>query len=248
MEDERDPAQTTLCDDEKYKDYSDVDSDSQSILYRPLRSRLCRPVIILLSVVVVLTPILYLTISHHVKTASGFDQCGTTATEARSRGCVFEMTGFAWLTKECHDPTTEDEFIEYIVANDIKLFRDMNYTEEVTIEEVRRGNSGCKQPRSTRRPQATANRHPFVVFVRQQYHLTHCLFLIKKMHRALERGKPIDGIIKPAHHTEHCVGQLLKPHGFRKDDIQFSYTKFPYCGKPGGFNIEWETQGEWTDY
>lgn len=78
------------------------------------------------------------------------------------------------------------------------------------------------------------------VFVRQAYHKTHCLFLLKKLHRTFARGTPLDGQIMPTHHTEHCVEQALKPPGFREHAVQLSYTKFPYCGKPGGFNVAWK--------
>jgi hypothetical protein len=64
----------------------------------------------------------------------------------------------------------------------------------------------------------------------------------------------IDGQIMPTHHTVHCSEQTLKviqDPEWRKEAIQVSYTKFPYCGKPGGYNVGWE-QGHgrptaWTD-
>jgi len=56
----------------------------------------------------------------------------------------------------------------------------------------------------------------------------------------------------PTHHTEHCIHMALKPDGFRKDMVQLSYTKYPYCGKPGGWNVAWSPNKgkplEWTDY
>lgn len=229
MEVDRDSAQTTLCDEEKLKDLFDVDSEERELPTYPTRSRLCRTAIIALSVIIILTTILYFMISRSTVSGPRYDQCGTTAAEARSKGCVFETTGFAWLPPECLDPITENEFLEFIDSNDLKLYRDMNYTEEVPIEEVRRGDGPG-------------------FYVRQQYHLTHCLFLIKKLHRALTFGKMVDGLIKPLHHTGHCVGQLLHPPGFRKDDVQLSYTKFPYCGRSGGYNLEWPDQGTWTNH
>jgi hypothetical protein len=64
-------------------------------------------------------------------------------------------------------------------------------------------------------------------------------------------GKIVDGQIMPTHHTEHCVEMVLKGPEFRKNAAQLSYTKFPYCGKPGGFNVGWK-RGigplGWTDY
>ncbi len=80
--------------------------------------------------------------------------------------------------------------------------------------------------------------------------MTHCLFLLKKLHRSYAGNKTLDGQIMPTHHTEHCVGQILDGPEFREDEMQFSYTKFPYCGKPGGYNIAWKKGTGpvgWTD-
>jgi hypothetical protein len=83
----------------------------------------------------------------------------------------------------------------------------------------------------------------------QQYHVAHCLHLVKKLHRAYTSGQKLDGQIMPTHHTEHCVDMALKGDDFRKGEFQFSYTKYPYCGKPGGWAVGWANgkPSEWTD-
>jgi len=233
MTNERDSAQATLCDEEKFKDFSDVDSEEQNLSSLASRSRPYRTALIVFSAAVVSVVLIYFTTTWLRSPHPKYIQCGTTSDEARERGCVFETTGFTWLTPECADPDTEAEFLTYIVANDLKLYRDMNYTEEVPIEEVRRGNGPG-------------------FFVHERYHLTHCLFLMKKLHRMRDAGKMIDGQIMPLHHTEHCMGQNLQAHaepGFREHEPQFSYTKFPYCGKPGGYKVAWGPNVPlWTDY
>lgn len=227
---ERDPALSTLNDEEKFKDFSDVDSEHDAPSYKA-KSRPYRTACVVVSAAFVVALLAFIAIqwtrSPHLK----YDHCGTTADEARARGCVWETTGFTWLAPECADPDTENEFLRYIAKNDLKLYRDANYTEEVTIEEVRLGNGPG-------------------FFVREGYHLTHCLFLMKKLHRMRDKGAMIDGQIMPLHHTEHCMGQVLQAHaepGYREHDIQFSYTKFPYCGKPGGYDLEWPERGTWTN-
>jgi hypothetical protein len=143
MDSAQDSARTTLCDEEKFKDFSDIDTeDTPSLIQHPTRSRFFRPAIILLSAIAVLIPLIYFIVSH--QKSPKYDQCGTNADEARARDCVFEVTGFTWLPKECHDPNTEEEFIEYITAHELNLYRDANYTDLVTIDEVRLGNGpGC---------------------------------------------------------------------------------------------------------
>ncbi|KAF1940551.1 hypothetical protein EJ02DRAFT_467289 [Clathrospora elynae] len=118
------PNQSTLCEEEKFKDYSDVDSeDTKSLIHHPTQSRFLRPAIIILYIIVIIVPVIYFTVAQQKNVASHpkYDQCGTTAAEARDRGCVFETTGFTWLPKECHDRVTEEEFISYIIANDLNL-------------------------------------------------------------------------------------------------------------------------------
>ena len=146
MESQEQSARTNLCDEEKFKDFSDVDTDDTTLRQLRSRSRLFRPVIVTVSAVLLLVLLLYFTV---VTPRRGLklDQCGTTADEARARGCVFEITGFTWLPKECQDRDTEDEFLEYLSANDLNIYRHQNYTEVVPIEEVRLGNGpGCELP------------------------------------------------------------------------------------------------------
>jgi hypothetical protein len=151
------------------------------------------------------------------------DQCGTTPAEARAKGCVFEMTGFSWLPKQCSDPEVETEFLSSL---DLQYYRDMNYTQQVSLDEVKRGDGAG-------------------FFVKQDYHLAHCAFLFKKLHRAISQGRKVDGLISPVHHTDHCVHMLLGPPNNRWDAVQFAFTKYPYCGKDGGYNVDWKNQGKW---
>ena len=223
----RDPAEATLCDEEKFKNFSDSDSEENVLSSSAAQRNLGRKLLIAPSLIVVLILIVYFTISRRPASSPTWDQCGTTPEEARARGCIFETTGFAWLPKNCLDPDTENEFLDYLDTNSLKIYGHYNSTIEVPIDEVRKGDRGY--------------------WVYQQYHLTHCLFLIKKMHRAVTEGKAVDGLIKPFGHTEHCVHQLLLPPELRRDEIQFSYLKFPYCGRPGGYNLQWDKQGQWTD-
>jgi hypothetical protein len=231
MADERDHALTTLNDEEKFKDFSDIDSEEQEISPYTSNPRSYRTILLVTSAAVVVILLALVAISWTKSPHLKYDHCGTNSDEARARGCIFETTGFTWLAPECTDPATEAEFLDYIAKNELKYYRTENYTEEVGVEEIRRGNGPG-------------------FFVREQYHLTHCLFLMKKLHRMREKGAMIDGQIMPLHHTEHCMGQNLKAlesTGFRKHDVQFSYTKYPYCGRPGGYNLEWPAQGTWTD-
>lgn len=155
------------------------------------------------------------------------NQCGTTPAEARSKGCVFETMGFSWLPRECSNPTIEAEFLEF-ERTTLRYWRDQNYTEEVPLDEVQRGDGP-------------------IFFVHQDYHRAHCAFLFKKMHKAIGTGQKVDGLVSPFHHTSHCVHMLLAGNDLHLHDVQVAFVKFPYCGKDGGYNTEWAKQGQWLD-
>lgn len=163
-----------------------------------------------------ITVVTYLTWSQ-LTTALDLDlPCGTTADEARARGCIFELTGSSWVTPECYDPVTEQEFLDY---KDWHWFKDYNYTDEAPLEEVCQGNGNG-------------------YFVPPEYHQTHCAFLLKKLHRAVNSGRKVDGLIKAIGHTSHCIEWMLDPPEDYFKLAQFAYTKFPNCGKEGGFNLD----------
>lgn len=120
---------------------------------------------------------------------TGISQCGTTASEARAKGCVFETLGFSWLPPECHDAEVEAEFLR---DPTIHYWRDVNRTEEVPISEVQEGDARG-------------------FYITHDYHRSHCAYLLKKLHRAVYAGRELDGLIGSVHHTSHCVKMLLDP-------------------------------------
>jgi hypothetical protein len=219
---QRSAAYTALQDQERFSDFSDTEKPKHSQPSSPPRTYRRVVLYLLIGITTIVTSIF---IFRFAGTRAIIDQCGTTPSEARAKGCIFEMTGFSWLPEECADRAVETEFLN---SKALQYYRDANYTQEVPLEEVRRGDGPG-------------------FYVKQDYHLAHCGFLFKKLHKAISQGKKVDGVIFPFHHTAHCVHMLLGPPNSRWDAIQFAFVKFPYCGKSGGYNVEWEKQGEWVD-
>jgi hypothetical protein len=218
-EDEPSSSLTTLIDEEKFKSYNDI-HPSVSKLHFLRRYKLS---LTILSLIIFLTPLLYII----TKAAAPYNQCGTTPTEARRRGCVFETTGFAWLPRACLDPTIEAQFLAHITKHNVTYYRDQDCTQRVSLTEVQRGDEGF--------------------FVQETYHKTHCAFLLRKLHSAFCEGKPVDGMIMNQGHTKHCVGEMLDGEMMHMGaNGQFSYLKYPYCGKMGGYNLGWPEQGTWS--
>lgn len=152
------------------------------------------------------------------------DQCGSTPAEARALGCIFETTLSLWVPPECYDFELETTYLQ---QPDLKFFRDVNLTEEVSLREVKTGES-------------------IGWFVPWDHHIRHCSFAFRKFHRAAAYGKKIDGYVLQYAHTEHCLKMMTEPEAWRSSITQFDMRMFPYCGKEGGFNVNSQHRGEWT--
>jgi hypothetical protein len=218
-EDDTSCSLNTLIDEEKSKSYDDIQYSAP----RPHFLRRHKISLSIITLFVIFTPLLYFI----TKAAAPYDHCGTTPAEARRRGCVFETTGFAWLPPACLDPATEDQFLSYRKAHNLSYFHDSDCTQMVPLTEVRQGEQGF--------------------FVQETYHKTHCAFLLRKLHSRYFEGKPVDGMIMNMGHTKHCVSEMLEGEMMHKGaNGQFSYLKYPYCGKMGGYNLRWPEQGTWS--
>lgn len=138
--------------------------------------------------------------------------CGSTAIEARKRGCRFDPISFSWLSPECYDSELVDSFLA--------MNRWAWYT------------SKADSPRHT-----VAMPYRIValgeqdhLWVTREFHIHHCTFQWKKMHRAILGGKPIDGYIGNYSHTEHCEHVLVEPETRRSSvDVRIQ-RKFTTCG------------------
>lgn len=107
--------------------------------------------------------------------------CGENLAEAKARGCVFELMTISWVPPACHDPELDGEFRSL----GLQYFRDRSLTQEISYEELSERTEGYSW--STNR-----------------YHLTHCSFMWRKMHRALNAGWRQTNHALDYEHTTHC--------------------------------------------
>lgn len=142
--------------------------------------------------------------------------CGNDPATAKSRGCSFDLISFAWQTPECYDASLVAEFAQW----DTWAF----YTEA-------RGNMTVEQEVVLMGEQS--------LWVTWHYHLVHCTFMWRQMHRAYERGW-IDAHLHAYNHTLHCQMVLLRT-GVGHDEV---FTKgnviYPVCeqvGRSGGTSL-----------
>lgn len=64
------------------------------------------------------------------------DPCGSSAAEARARGCRFGMLYGAWLPEACYDEESEENFKNY---TNWKIYLQPNRTEEISWDEASKG-------------------------------------------------------------------------------------------------------------
>lgn len=111
--------------------------------------------------------------------------CGDSPTTARERGCSFDIITFAWQMPKCYDAPLVDEFANWAPWT---FWTDEHGNETVPLAEARKGDRELWLP--------------------WQYHVVHCTFVWRQMHRAYEAGW-IDEHSRSYHHTTHCQKMLL---------------------------------------
>lgn len=111
--------------------------------------------------------------------------CGDNPTTARERNCSFDIITFAWQTSECYDAPLVEEFA---IWEPWTFWTDESGNETVSLAQARRGDVGLYFP--------------------WKYHVVHCTFVWRQMHRAYESGW-IDEHSRSYHHTTHCQRMLL---------------------------------------
>ncbi|KAI1100527.1 hypothetical protein F4804DRAFT_318803 [Jackrogersella minutella] len=118
-----------------------------------------------------------------------FGHCGSTVTEARHLGCVFDAMSWAWQRPECYHAELVDDFLSRM---DWKLYlsNDTLESEEVSREAWERGDY-------------------VTLYVDKAWHFFHCMYSWRKFHEAFDKRMPMDNDIAMFGHTMHCDGVFL---------------------------------------
>ena len=145
-----------------------------------------------------------MSIRQHEKT---HDQCGSTPDEAVKRDCRFDVMSFSWLPIRCFDSQLTDEFL---ALHDWHWYLDTTGKQEVPAKQVELGTQDK-------------------LFVTWEYHLNHCTYMWKKLHRAMLHEGPIDSYIGNYNHTLHCT-KVLEAEGVPADEKDtYIFIKYPAC-------------------
>ena len=116
--------------------------------------------------------------------------CGTTPAEALARGCHFDLISTGWLPPKCIDYELVDEFVK---SYPWKYYRYPNGSELLPDD-----------------PDTLGSYSDGLIFTTNHWHAAHCLFMWKKLTRALVQGRMTDGETVKQGHTDHCSMSLLK--------------------------------------
>ncbi len=134
-------------------------------------------------------------------------KCGNSSEEALAAGCKFDVMSFTWTHPDCFDKELMEDFLS--LRNWTWSF-DAAGKETVPVERL------------------SAGQHTDL-FVSWEYHITHCTYMWKKMHRAILKGKPLDSYMGNLLHTMHCEKMLLDRTKGLEDRNTGILLKFARC-------------------
>ncbi|PVH88365.1 hypothetical protein DL98DRAFT_366642, partial [Cadophora sp. DSE1049] len=133
--------------------------------------------------------------------------CGTSRDEALSRGCHFDVVSFTWVPHRCFDEELSNQFL---ALRDWEWFLDPEALEKVDVRSVLAGDHD----------------HLYVTW---EYHVCHCTYMWRKMHRAILKGVLLDGYLGSTPHTERCEMVLVDRQNPLNDTSTIVFTKFAEC-------------------
>jgi hypothetical protein len=150
-----------------------------------------------------------------------WESCGSDPATARARGCTFDLISFAWQTPECYDASLVADFADWETWT--------YYTEE-----------GGERSNTTVAQEVVLLGEQNM-WITWHFHLVHCTFIWRQMHRAFERGW-IDSHADNYNHTKHCQKALLRGTGY-DEDFTRAPVIYPVCRqleKRGGVGL-WDS-------
>lgn len=145
-------------------------------------------------------------------------RCGSTATEARLAGCLFDVMMGRWLPAEC---VPLDLMEGYISERTWEWYADYRLTEHIPLDVVRLGV------------------HPWT-FGPIRLHDAHCAYVWEKQGRVLAPGLGDDGTSGVGwldmeslemNHTQHCAGLLTQSKS--KDEYSEVHNWIDGCSPVG---------------
>lgn len=110
--------------------------------------------------------------------------CGNSPEEAKALGCIFDPMNWHWTRPECFYKEGSDYSQ---TKGPWSYYQDLNYTEPLYLPD--------KQSMSTTR----------IMYTEHAWHVEHCVYALKSLHRAAMMGKWIPEEAASWPHSLHCM-------------------------------------------
>jgi hypothetical protein len=117
----------------------------------------------------------------------GWVDCGNSASEARERGCKFDLMMSSWLQPACIDEELSEKLLK---DGNWTWYQNSDGTNELSSELARLGE------------------HPHV-YADSLFHAMHCKYLIEKLSRSIASKRGIDDHSWQPGTIQHCTRMLL---------------------------------------
>jgi len=125
--------------------------------------------------------------------------CGKSPAEAIARGCHFDIIATAWLPPKCIDYELASEFA---ALRPWHFFHDQNGTQPISNDPDTLGSQSG------------------LIWTTNRWHVAHCLYMWKKLNRALVQGRQTDGEAIKKAHTDHCSMDILEIDTYDLDAME----------------------------
>ena len=135
--------------------------------------------------------------------------CGNSSTEARAKGCVFDVLLTTWIHADCFDAELHEQ---YLTEHTFPFWRKPTLEESISLDEVRRGDY-------------------YEIYTNLDYHFVHCGYAWVYILRKYRRAEAIEGELWRMSHTLHCVHHLVDRPPMELDRTVLNIG-FETCGKP----------------
>lgn len=138
--------------------------------------------------------------------------CGSTAAEAASLGCEFDILTNNWIPSACVDHVTAAEFRAWVSDNKRLHSPWPYYHDEEAAEQV-----------DSEHDLSEMVGHD--IFTTTENHIGHCVFLMRRLHR-LAKGEVKKIAQVTFSHTVHCTNEILKTVGNPEYENRGDITSF----------------------
>lgn len=125
---------------------------------------------------------------------------------------MFDVLGACWTPRECYDNETASEYETWLLSSSPYYAPFPYFLDEHGKEKLQN-----KQAMSE---------HEGFIWTTVQEHVTHCVFIERRLHRAVQGKFKLDRRMSRFAHTYHCSEVVLDQLGERKRNLTEISTAF----------------------